>query len=88
MTADSKAQSLKVTCSENERKHKGQEFPDLITTCFLKNFKFVHTSYPDYIGRYFDSEEEVYVYQNKRYVKTTNSKVFKKKPSRTTSNNK
>jgi len=74
----STAQTLKVTCSEKERKQKGDEFPDLITTCFIKNFKFVHTSYPDYVGRYFESEEEVYIYQNKRYVKTTNSNVFNK----------
>jgi hypothetical protein len=36
----------------------------------------VSTSYPDYAGRYFYSEHEVYIRTEKGYAKTTNSKVF------------
>ena len=34
--------------------------PILIKTCLIKNFKFIKTSYPDYVGRYVYSEHEVY----------------------------
>ena len=72
-------QSFKVTCSERERKNADSKYPDLIKTCFIKNYKFVQTFSTDNVGRYVNSEEEVYVYFDKKYIKTNNSKVFNKK---------
>ena len=69
-------QTLKLTCSERQRKNPDFKDSIIIQTCLLKNFKFVTTSYPDDVGRYFYSEHQVYIRTQKGYVKTTNSKVF------------
>ena len=72
----SNSQTIKLSCSEKERKNGEGKDPILIQTCIIKNFKFVSTSYPDYAGRYVYSEREVYVRKNEKYIKTTYSKVF------------
>jgi hypothetical protein len=69
---------LKVTCSEKEKKADYGNDPIIVKTCILKNFKFISTSYPDYAGRYFSSESEVFVRVNNKYIKTSNSRVFKR----------
>ena len=74
----SDGQTAKPSCIEKERKNEEGKDPILIKTCRIKNFKFVSTSYPDYVGRYVYSEHEVYIFRNNKYVKTTNSKVFNK----------
>jgi hypothetical protein len=71
-------QSLTVKCVEKESKNPDEEYPTIVRTCFIKNFKFKETAYPDYVGRYFDSDYEVYVLVNKKYIKTLNSKIFNK----------
>ncbi len=76
--SSSDCQTTKLSCIEKERKNDEGKDPILIKTCFIKNFKFVSTSYPDFVGRYIYSEHEVYVLKNNKYVKTTNSKVFNK----------
>jgi hypothetical protein len=75
----SNAQPIKLTCSEREKRREDTADPILVKTCFLKNFKFISTSYPDYAGRYFSSENEVFIKQGNKYVKSKNSKVFNKK---------
>ena len=70
------AQSLKVKCVQKERKITGGEDPIIVRTCFIKNFKFLEISIPDYAGRYSDSVDEVYVLVNNKYVKTSNANVF------------
>jgi hypothetical protein len=72
-------QSLTVKCVEKEIKNPDGKDPIIVRTCFIKNFKFKETSYPDYVGRYFDSEHKVYVLVNKKYIRTVNSNVFSKK---------
>lgn len=74
----SKGQAVKLSCSEKERKSEELKDCILVKTCFLKSFKFVSISYPDYAGRYFYSEHEVYVRKNNQYIRITNSKVFNK----------
>ena len=74
----SNGQTMKLSCSEKERTNDEGKDPIHIKTCFIKNFKFVSTSYPDYAGRYFYSEQEVYVLKNNKYISTTNSKAFNK----------
>lgn len=69
-------QSLTVNCIEKYRKNPDGKVPIIVRTCFIKNFKFKETSYPDYVGRYFDSDYEVYVLVNKKYIKTVNSAAF------------
>ena len=69
-------QSIKVTCSEKEIKD--GEYPTLVNTCIIKNFKFIKVSYPDGVGRYFDSEHNVYIRVNNKYFKTVNSRLFNK----------
>ena len=78
MRSSSESQTTKLSCIEKERKNEEGKDPILIKTCFIKNFKFVSTSYPDYAGRYDYSEQKVYILKNNKYVKTTNSKVFNK----------
>lgn len=77
-----RAQALKLNCLE--RKKKSPEVNDsiIIQTCFIRNFKFVTTSYPDYAGRYTFSEHEVYARTGGKYVKTTNSNVFNKEQNK------
>jgi hypothetical protein len=77
-TTNSIGQVPKLTCIEKERKSEHVDDPDLIRTCFLKNFKFRTVSYADYAGRYFTTEHEVFVLKNKKYIRITNSKVFNK----------
>src|SRR5258706_6867114 len=72
-------QSVKVSCTEKWIKSKGEEFPYILRICRIKNFKFIETTYPDGVGRYFDSEHELYILINKKYIKTVNSKLFNKK---------
>lgn len=74
-----KAQALRTTCSEREKKTKETSDPIIIKTCFIKGFKFVTTSYPDYAGRYSLSASEVFVKVKNKYVATENSRVFNKK---------
>jgi|SRR5450755_1192249 hypothetical protein len=74
----STAQHIKLTCTEKELKNGKSQDPILVKTCYIKNFKFVETSYPDDVGRYFDSEHEVYGWVNNKYHKAVNSKVFNK----------
>jgi hypothetical protein len=77
------SQPVKLSCIKKERKSDYGKYPILIQTCFLKNFKFISTSYPDGVGRYFPEgeEHEVFALKNNKYVETTNSKVFNKKQS-------
>ncbi len=77
----SNSQSIKLSCIEKERKNEEGKDSIQIKTCFIKNFKFVSTSYPDYAGRYVYSEQEVYVRKKDKYIKTTNSNVFNKNQS-------
>ena len=72
-------QTVKLSCTEKERKNEEGEYPILVKTCFIKNFKFVTISHPDYVGRYFFQEYEVYVRKNNKYVSTKNSSVFNEK---------
>ena len=72
----SQGQTLKVSCTEKEVKLKGRQDPIIIKTCYLKKYKFVETAYPDYTGKYSDSDNSVYVLVNNKYVKTVKSKVF------------
>jgi hypothetical protein len=69
------AQSIKLTCSEKERKSEGLTDPIIVKTCFLNQFKFISTSSPDYVGRY-STETEVFIKRGNKYVKIRNSKVF------------
>jgi hypothetical protein len=71
-------QSLSVKCVEKETKNPDGKDPIIVRTCFIKNFKFKETSFPDNVVRYFDSENEVYILVGKKYIKTVNSKVFNK----------
>ena len=73
-------QPLKVNCVEKEQKNREIKYPIIVRMCLIKNFKFKETSYPDYVGRYFDSESEheVYVLVKGKYFKTVNSVVFNK----------
>jgi hypothetical protein len=75
----SEAQSFKLTCSEREKKNENGTDPILVKTCFIKGFKFISTSYPDYAGRYTSTENVVLVRVNNKFVKTKNSKVFNKR---------
>ena len=52
-------QSLTLKCIEKERKNPDGKYPIIVRTCFIKKIKFKETSYPDIVGRYFDSEYEV-----------------------------
>ena len=70
------AQPLTVSCTEKEKKNLGEKDPIIVNTCLIRNFKFVDLSYPDYAGRYFYSEQEVYVLTGKKYIKTVNSHFF------------
>jgi hypothetical protein len=72
----SQAQTLKLSCTEKKQKTGYGTDPIIIKTCFLKKFKFISTSYPDYAGRYVSNETEVFVRNNKKYTKTKNSEVF------------
>jgi hypothetical protein len=72
------AQHIKVKCSEKDMKNDDGNDPILVHTCYVKNYKFVEANYPDYVGRYFDSEYEVYVRVNNKFHKTVYSKVFNK----------
>ena len=72
-------QQVKLSCSDTERKNEEGKYPIHIKTCYIKNFKFITTSSPDYEGRYFFDEYEVYVKKDNKYVRTTNSSVFNKK---------
>jgi len=72
-------QTVRVNCIEKERKVPDSEDPIIIRTCFIKNYKFKETSYPDYAGRYFNSEHEVYLLAGKKYIKINNSDFFNKK---------
>ena len=74
----SSGQAIKLSCSEKERKNPEGNDPILVKTCFIKNFKFVETSHPDYAGRYVFHEYEVYVKKDNKYIRTTNSNVFNK----------
>jgi hypothetical protein len=74
-------QSLKLTCTERQKKSHYVNDSIIITTCLLKNFKFNTTSYPDYAGRYVYSEHEVYIRTANGYTRTTNSKVFNQNQS-------
>jgi hypothetical protein len=62
----SNAQAVKLSCSEKERKNTGGEYPLLVKTCFIKNFKFVCRSYPDDDGRYFSDDHEVYLLKKQK----------------------
>ena len=72
-------QTVKLSCSEKERKNEEGKDPILVKTCFIRNFKFITTSSPDYAGRYIFDEYEVYVKKDNKYIRTTNSSVFNKK---------
>jgi hypothetical protein len=69
-------QTVKVSCTEKEKKSEESKDSILIRTCFIKNFKFISTLYPDYAGRYVYSEYEVYIRSGKQYIQTPNSRVF------------
>jgi len=75
-------QTVKLSCTEKKRKNEDGKYPILVKTCFIKNFKFVTISRPDYVGRYFFQEYEVYVKTNNKYVSTKNSNVFNEKQSK------
>ena len=71
-------QPTKVTCHEKERKTKDADYPDIIKTCFLKNFKFVKVTSPDADGRYFYSEYKTYILKNNKCVEVDYTEVFNK----------
>ena len=73
------AQSLKLICSERKKMNEDGTDPILIKTCFFNGFKFISTSYPDYAGRYFLTDSEVFVKIKNKYVATKNSNVFNHK---------
>jgi hypothetical protein len=72
------AQTLKIQCTEKEKKNDDGKDPILIKTCLYKNFKFIITSYPDYAGRYVYSEHQIFVRSQSGYSKTTNDQFFNK----------
>jgi len=72
-------QKVTLSCKETERKNEEGKYPIHVKTCYIKNFKFITTSTPDYDGRYFFDEYEVYVKKDNKYIRTTNSNVFNKK---------
>jgi hypothetical protein len=78
----STAQHIKLRYSEKKLETDNGTDPVLVNSCYIKNFKFVETSYPDDVGRYFDSEYEVFVRVNNKYLKTVNSKVFNKEQNK------
>ena len=65
-------------CYEKYRKNPDGIDSIYIKTCYFSKYKFIQASYPDFQGRYYDSENEVYVLVNKKYIKIKNSKVFNK----------
>lgn len=71
-------QAVNLSCTEKEKKSDESFVPIIIKTCFLKNFKFVSTSYPDPEGRYFFSDHEVFIKQGNQYIGCSNSDVFNK----------
>lgn len=76
------AQKLTFHCVEQSKK---SEYPGdsiFIQTCFLNDFKFVTTLYPDYAGRYTYSEHTVFALKNQIYSETTNANVFNEKQSK------
>ena len=73
----SEAQHIKLTCTEKELKNGNAQDPILVKTCYIKNFKFVEVSRPDYTGRY-DSEYKLFVRVNNKYQRTVNSSLFNK----------
>lgn len=75
------AQKLTFHCVEQSKKSEYPEDSIFIQTCFLNDFKFVTTSYPDYAGRYTYSEHKLFVLKNQIYSETTNSNVFNEKQS-------
>ena len=72
------AQTVKIQCTEKEKKNDEGKDPILIKTCYYKSFKFVITSYPDNVGRYVYSKHQVFIQSNNKYIKTTNKRVFNK----------
>lgn len=79
MHSPSNCQTVKLRCVEKEQRMDDKPDPILIKTCYIKNFKFVSTLTPDFVGRYVYSEHEVYMLKNNKYVKTKNSKLFNNK---------
>lgn len=73
------AQTVKIQCSEKEKKNDNGSDPILIKTCYYKNFKFIKTAYPDYMGRYVYSEHEIFVRSKGKYVIASNEDVFNTK---------
>ena len=72
------AQPTKLRCTEKEKKNYNGNDPIIVKTCLYKNFKFINTSYPDNVGRYFFSEHQVLFLSKRKYIKTTNHQVFNK----------
>lgn len=70
------AQIAKLTCTEKEVKNEDGIDPILVQTCLLKQFKFIVTSHPDYAGRYFSSEQQVFKKVKGKYIEIKNSQVF------------
>lgn len=74
------AQPLRTTCHERQRKNPEGTDPILVTTCYLKQYRFVHTAYPDYAGRYVWDSSHVYRRGAKGgWVETSNDQVFNRR---------
>jgi hypothetical protein len=76
------AQKAKLHCSNSTIESENDEdSPVLINTCYFKNNKFVTSSYPDAVGRYFpeNEEHEVFSLFHGRYRKTKYSSLFNSK---------
>jgi hypothetical protein len=76
----SNGQTTRASCSEHYEKNEDGPDSIIIKKCFIKHFKIISTGYPDYKGRY-TFEEELYLKKNNKFIKISNSEMFKSNQS-------